>query len=196
MFEIEINDMVLVGSGLESSEQKFSKVISFLHRIEEIEANFIKLYFKATEYLSTKSENLTEHLTITPRHLILAKRSSHFEYVQARDVQSGDILKFFNNEKQQMSYVEVTKVESVRLENSGIYSPLTESGTLIVDNIHVSCFSLVKSHYLANVVFNFFNSLINFTNLNSYSSELFVAFTQILFNIVDMLKVTDLFLRV
>lgn len=184
--DLEIDDLVMVG------ENEFSKVISFLHQVDGIDAEFIRLYFESP------TEAGANFITLTPKHLISAQTSGDFEYIPAREVRIGDVLKHHDMIKGRLSYVRVDKVERVYLKGSGIYAPLTESGTLIVDNVHVSCFSMVKDHHLATNVYRGFNWLVGLTKLNSVCSshELFTYFTELLYKFASVFGITSVFLNI
>lgn len=191
MRDLQVNDEVMVG------ENTFSKVVSFLHRVERIDAEFIRIHY---EPLQGKTKGY--YITITPKHLIETRNGdgddhTSFSYIPAYEVKPNDMLKYHDRIDGNMEYVRVTRVESVRREESGIYAPLTESGTLVVDNIHVSCFSMVKSHRLAELVYKAANWLMNVTSAKRvYSSdELFDGFTQALWTLAQTLGVSSVFLN-
>ncbi len=76
----------------------------------------------------------------------------------------------------------VTKVETVALEKSGIYAPLTEQGTIIVDNVHASCYSMVKNHKIAHFLFNILNKLNSFVKL---TSQTYIYYSKFLLEMLD-----------
>ena len=180
--DLDVDEMVLDG------ENSFSKVISFLHRVDNLTASFVRLHFTVGKQ--------PRYLTLTPRHLVLVQpqKSAQFDHILAQEVKEGDLLKYSDYSKSRLEYVKVDRVERVELENSGIYSPLTESGTIIVDNVHVSCFSMVKSHRLAAFVFNVVNSIVRLFEMGS--EEFFVSFTEVLFRFVESFSITSVFLHV
>lgn len=147
--ELNVNDQVLIGNHHNGGEL-YSKVVSFLHRIPDIDAKFVRLYFGQSG----------ESITLTERHLILVKSNNDgFEYIPAARVEINDMLKTFNYNSNQFMEVNVVRIEAIGLENSGIFAPLTETGTLLVDGVQVSSYSMVKSHSLAQFFFNIFNKL-------------------------------------
>lgn len=146
-----MEDQVLVADDNQNgdpseSSLKFSKIVSFLHKIEEIDASFLRVYYNYNE----SSSHTIKHITLTRKHLILIQKANQsldvFEYKAAYEISQGDSLKYFDYNQKVYRIVKVVKVEQVNLEKSGIYAPLTESGTIIVDNIQVSCYSMVKDH--------------------------------------------------
>ncbi len=177
MSELNINDMVL------TNENTFSKVITFLHKIESINAKFIRLYYNQEQ----------SHITLTPKHLISVKsdNKNEFDYIPANQVQIGDELSHFDIEFKKIQTVKVNRIEL--LESNGIYAPLTESGTLIVDNIYVSCYSLVKSHQAAHF---FFNILFIIKKFILISSDACLDYAKYLYDFVEYFKLSDLFLNI
>jgi hypothetical protein len=133
---------VLVGIDDKSGDFKFERVISFLDRIENIDASFIRLSYNV-------NDTINNFITLTPRHLIFTQRDG---YIPANTVKIGDRILLLKQNKYIKVYV--NKIEELNLKNSGIYAPLTESGEIIVNNIKCSCYSMVKSHKLTQFIFN------------------------------------------
>jgi Hint module len=69
-------------------------------------------------------------LKLTPEHLFLAQG----EFIPAIDIQVGSLL---HNGKG--GTIAVTKVKS-GVAGRGLYAPLTQSGTLVVDGVQTSCY--------------------------------------------------------
>jgi hypothetical protein len=177
MSELNINDMVMI------NENSFSKVLTFLHKIESINAKFIRIYYNQEQ----------SHVTLTPKHLISVKSDnrSEFDYIAANQVKIGDELNYFDLNLNKSQIVRVNRIEL--LELNGIYAPLTESGTLIVDNIYVSCYSLVKSHQAAHF---FFNILFIIKKFIMISSDACLDYAKYLYDFVEYFKLSDLFLNI
>lgn len=178
-------------------------MVSFLHKIENIDANFIRIYFETDpvainkSMATNKSRKMQSYITITPRHLILVRKlnqtSGNFEYRAAMEVRVGDVLKYFNYNQKMYQFAQVVKTETVNLKNSGIYAPLTESGTLIVDNVQTSCYSLVKDHKTAQFFFNILNKINHFLSLTADS---YVTYSKFLYEILNFVQLSNLFLNV
>ena len=193
--QLNINDSVLVVEKKDQHEiLKFSKIVSFLHKVESINATFKRIYYSSSSN-DSKSFN---YITLTEKHLILVgKRDENssnktFNYIPAKDVQIGDMLKYYDYNPKAHKIVYVNKVEDVALEE-GIYAPLTESGTIVVDNILVSCYSMVKNHKLAQFFFNILNNL---NSVFKVTSQNYVSYSEFLFQILDFARLTSLFLNV
>ena len=172
MSSLNLNDLVLVMDDRDNS-LKFSKLIAFLDRIENIKANFIRLFYNLEYSLS---------ITLTPKHLIwvLDQKKSYFEYKPAESVLIGDYLQFYDSNLNMTKIVNVYRIERLQL-NQGIYAPLTQSGTLLIDNIKVSCYSIIKNHYVAQYFYNGLYFLNKFDiisiNFEDYSKKVFYFLT-------------------
>ena len=115
---------------------KYTKMITFLHKDEKIVSNFYVL----------KMLNHSEPLKLSAEHLIARfdLETKRQEFIYAKDVKIGDLL--FSHLKN--DHVKVIDI-SVEAEK-GAYAPLTEDGTLFVNNILVSCYANIQSHKLAH----------------------------------------------
>ena len=121
---------------LATGKSIFSKFVTYLHQDKEIQAEFIKI--------QTKNGKL---ITLTEKHLIprLNVAQNKAEFVFANSLKLGDfIISEHGNE-------EIEIIEWV--EEKGVYAPLTESGTVLVDDILASCYANIEQHYLAHWVF-------------------------------------------
>lgn len=179
---LNISDRVL--TGLDTKNQpEYSKVLSFFHNQADIDAKFIRLYIQPTTFI-----------TLTPRHLILTRSNStdQFEYKPAVDVKPGDILKLFDFSSSTLKSLAVYKRDEITLKKSGIYAPLTETGTIIVDSVQASCYSVVKSHRIAQFFYGALNSL---NNLFNVTSENYFLYSKFLFGLVDFTQLKGFFLN-
>jgi hypothetical protein len=112
-------------------------------------------------FLEIKTES-GHSVILTANHLIFEKNKGYIraEYINLNDefqVSNGTLLSF-------------SKVTSInQLVENGFIAPLTESGSLIVNGIHASCFAGVSSHSLAKL---FTKPLVYFYNLKKYFQKL------------------------
>jgi hypothetical protein len=169
--ELRVNDKVAVESI--NGVFEFSPVVSFLHRINNLDAKFYRLHFKLPN-------GTDESLTITKRHLIFLPKCE--KYAPASQLEIGDYLEYIDFNKNTKINVKITKIQKdLLIRKSGIYSPLTKKGTILVNNIHTSCYSIVKNHYLAQIPY----SLLNHFEL---SSNYYNFFSQYLYKLVTLLS--------
>ena len=115
---------------LRNGISEFTKVVSFLHRDMDVEAEFVKITF----------DNGSQ-LKVTGNHLLLTQRGN-CDVITSKpacevEVGDGDVM---SGEGER---VRVVRVESER--HKGIFCPLTESGTIVVDGILCSCYASVRN---------------------------------------------------
>ena len=114
----------------------FSKFVTYLHQEKEVQAEFIKIQTKNGKFI-----------TLTEKHLIarLNMAQNEAEFVFANRLKLGDfIISEHGNE-------EIVIIDMV--EERGVNAPLTEAGTVLVDEILASCYANVEQHYLAHWAF-------------------------------------------
>lgn len=130
---------VRIGDYVEVQNNHFAKVYSFAHLHLEEETEFLQVY---------TNEMLTDPLEISSKHLIFANGF----VIQAAELRVGDHLKGRNNDDILM----VTRISSVR--RKGFFAPLTESGTLIVNDVLVSNYvsfltsTILDQHFLSHLL--------------------------------------------
>lgn len=116
---------------------EYSEVILFLDRNTEERREFLRIHT-----ISGRT------LTLTPTHMLLKGNiTSPQETIFAERLKVEDVIlvKDLNN-----SLVEdvVDRIELVLL--TGVYAPLTKTGTLLVNNFAVSCYAVVDSQSIAH----------------------------------------------
>jgi hypothetical protein len=77
---------------------------------------------------------------LTPNHLIFTKEN---DFIQAKQVKIGQTI---------LTMKEYSKVTNISNHiEKGFIAPLTESGTLIVNGIHTSCYT-IRNHNIAHLI--------------------------------------------
>ncbi|KAE8626361.1 hypothetical protein XENTR_v10006602 [Xenopus tropicalis] len=135
--ELQLGDTVFTTD--ETGQLIPSVVLLFLHR---------DLYKTAT-FVLIEAEGHTSKLLVTPNHLLFIKRSLSAGFLPtfAYRVQIGDLVQIYVNGTQ----LQPSKVVRVSVEEqTGVYAPMTEHGTLLVDGVLTSCYATVESHTLAH----------------------------------------------
>ena len=137
----------------------YSKFITYLHRDDNVLSDFILI-----------TTNQSKTLRISEKHLI-AKMSSNkkFEFVLAKNLNLNDVLVI--NDAENIIYEKIIKIEN-NVEETGVFAPLTESGTMLVDEILVSCYANTYKQDLAHFVFKFY----------IYAKELYELINDNIFN--------------
>eukprot|EP00956_Cyclotella_meneghiniana_P015268 scaffold23212_cov50-Cyclotella_meneghiniana.AAC.2 len=108
--DLRIGDMVL-----SNDQGGYTKYYSTGHYLEKAQAEFLRIY----------TENQVKPLELTPDHMIF--READALPVPAHSIKAGDVVKTIDGP---------SKVIDVRkISRKGIFNPLTESGTIVVDGI-------------------------------------------------------------
>jgi len=89
-------------------------------------------------------------LIVTPRHLVYASRDkqtfTNIQPIYAKDITENSYLHIDNNGT--ISHQKV--LSKSRVWKRGFYAPLTYAGTIIVNGVAASCYSLLSVHDLAH----------------------------------------------
>lgn len=128
MESLQVGDEVLVitSNGIQSDT-----VITFIHRQPEILEEFLKI-------VTTKEKILL----ITADHLLFVEVMGQATAIPARDVQIGDTVYVRGSQGSENDSVRSIST----IYEKGAYAPVTLSGTLLVNDVHTSCYFDVLSH--------------------------------------------------
>ena len=110
-------------------------VITFIHREQE----------KLQEFLSittTKNNNLK----ISEDHLLFVEKNGLSQAIPARVVKIGDTV--YVKQNGLMRTATVQDISTVY--EKGVYAPVTRSGTILINDVHTSCYFDVLSHKLSH----------------------------------------------
>lgn len=118
MSQLHVGDRVLTSSA--EGVKIYEPIYAFGHHHETFEATFIKLIAESGRWLE-----------LTVAHLLHIKGKAH--PVRADSVQIGDRLVSSDGKS-----MPVTRIKEIR--RKGIFAPLTESGTLVVNDIQASSY--------------------------------------------------------
>uniref|UniRef100_A0A914PQM5 Uncharacterized protein n=1 Tax=Panagrolaimus davidi TaxID=227884 RepID=A0A914PQM5_9BILA len=174
MDELNINDWILSGSS-ENGEIGYSKVMSWIHRKPNFMAEFIKFTLANGKYLKISNKHYIYKGNCENDEIATSPKK--FQVVFAENVSIHDCL-YTLNSKNELIETRISSIEMV--QEKGIYAPLTETGTIIVNNIFASCYSNVDAKYLhyslpsftevVKNVFSFFH-LGHMSSSSSFSKE-------------------------
>ncbi|CAF1414538.1 unnamed protein product [Adineta ricciae] len=113
----------------------YSPVIAFLHRDLNEEGSYKRIRTKNAQ------------IELSPRHLI--HRRNH-GFVWAENLSTGDeVLVISSKQGNKTAWEAITDISDI--EKQGLMAPLTEQGTIIVNNVHASCYALVRSHTIGHI---------------------------------------------
>lgn len=118
----------------ENNQITYSPIIAFLHRDTDEHALYKRIRTK---------NSLIE---LSKRHLINQRQNG---FIWAEKLQEGDeILVVSSNTQNETEWEEILEITDVFKQ--GLMAPLTEQGTIVVNNVHASCYALVKSHQVGH----------------------------------------------
>ena len=139
--QLKSGDMVKTYD-LPAKQAVFSRFVDFMHYDPSIQAEFVRISSQSGATIELSEYHLIQHR--------LTNSSQSFsEYAFAKDVREGDLI-FLNPSGDEFLEDKVISVNLV--QSQGAYAPLTEHGTILVNNILASCYSNVYSHQLAHAV--------------------------------------------
>ena len=107
-------------------------VVTFIHRQPELMQEFLKITTLKKKFLQ-----------ITEDHLLFVTKGGQPSAIPARDVSIGDTVYVRGDQGE----VETDAVETIRfVYEKGAYGPVTLSGSILVNDVHTSCYFDVLSH--------------------------------------------------
>lgn len=119
----------------DQNQMTYSPIIAFLHRDLDEESSYKRI----------RTKNAA--IELSDRHLINHRYNG---FVWAEDLVKGDeILVLSPKQSNKTNWEKILEITEV--EKQGLMAPLTEHGTMIVNNVHVSCYALVRSHALGHL---------------------------------------------
>jgi len=131
---------------MSSNEQVFSRFVGYSHANADTLAKFVEVH--------TSSQKL---IKLTEKHLIAKVFGGNTDMVFASELKVGDVV---------LTDGEHTETV-VRLSESleqGVYSPLTEQGTVVVNGVVASCYANYRSHEVAHMVHPYVVAAAEFLN--------------------------------
>ena len=144
MDALAIGDQVL-SVDVTTGQRIYEPVIGFLHRSETEPALF-----------QTVQTEKNTTLTLTPDHLIYSSDDpadpGHLSRppLFAGRLKIGSFVYVMDTTTSGSNPVRARVTDISRVHGTGLYAPLTASGTMVVDDVIVSCYALVDSHVIAH----------------------------------------------
>ncbi|CAL1291178.1 unnamed protein product [Larinioides sclopetarius] len=137
IMDLEEGDEVASGF-YEDGRIFYSEIIAFLHVDRNMQTFFIRL--------ETDSGSI---LFLTPKHLVFRWMNHSTEATFAFLVEEGDLVYTKSNtDNYTLTFVSSATLVSMK----GVYAPLTNVGTILVNDVWVSCYAEVASHDVAHAV--------------------------------------------
>ena len=106
-------------------------VITFIHREQEKLQDFLSI-------TTTKSNSLK----MTEDHLLFVEKNGLSQAIPARNVRIGDTV--YVKQDGLMRTATVQDISTVY--EKGVYAPVTRNGTILINDVHTSCYFDVLSH--------------------------------------------------
>jgi len=160
MDHLNIGQQVLVMNEA-TGQAVYESVDSFIHRRHDIQTTFVNI-----------KTAVGTSLSLSPEHLLPVVKCGGQETVSnvryAKDATVGECLLVKDGD--QIRESEITEIG--RETKTGIYAPLTKSGTVLVDDVVASCYSKFEGYYVQNTFYRVFNLLQTlFTSVTDSSSN-------------------------
>ncbi|GMT36847.1 hypothetical protein PFISCL1PPCAC_28144, partial [Pristionchus fissidentatus] len=144
MRELKTGDEVL---SIEENMVSFSPIIMFLHRDEELLAEFNVITTASGESVKLTNEHLIYVTDCNPR--------SALQLIRAKDVTASHCVMSVRSHA-----MRVEKVTSVtKVHETGIYAPLTSTGDIVVNDVLSSCHSNLAVKTLQQSFFSLYRTL-------------------------------------
>jgi len=168
MDEIHAGDEVMVTSS--NSQPTYEKIEWLYHRDPNAIAEFITV--------TTKSQRV---LRLSPNHLIPFVPCSNIEMKNIGLNKLADTQSFYARKLKvghcvaaliDNEFVADQIVDIVRETKRGIFSPITNQGTIVVNDLYVSCYSSLENHMIQKTVHSV---IITLRHLISKVSSIFGA---------------------
>ncbi len=160
----------------EKNQLSYSPIIAFLHREVDEQAAYKRI----------RTKNAV--IELSSRHLIHRRKDG---FVWAEKLEEGDeILVLSSKHANQTNWEKIIDINEV--DKQGLMAPLTEQGTIIVNNVHASCYALVKSHKVAHFAlapYRFYHRLFGqLSDRNSMTTPI-LSYADLLFHFFNNLPI-------
>jgi len=138
--QLQVGDYVRDGHDDDNNnnDKSFSRVISLAHLDHTMETEFMQIYTTAAAANNNNKSPPSPPLEITKKHMLFVKekgkRGGTFVPVRAEKVSVGDILVGGSSRK------EVVVSDIQYITRTGVYAPITASGTILVGGIQASSY--------------------------------------------------------
>jgi hedgehog protein len=158
----------------DNNEIIYSPIIAFLHRDLDEPATYKRI----------RTKNAL--IELSDRHLIHHRKDG---FIWAENLKKGDeILVVSPKHGNKTTYESIIDIDEI--EKEGLMAPLTEQGTIIVNNVHTSCYAIIKSHTLGHFAlapYRFYRRLFGRTSDTTIAPIL--AYANILFQFFKNLPI-------
>jgi Hint module len=138
MNQLKIGDYVK-RSNSDNDDDAYTQVYGFGHLDHNREDEFLQIFLDHSNTSSDNNANSLQHLPpfeVTSRHLVFVKRNDKEYTIAASNIRIGDEVLLHDKRQQQHHRCVVQSIHTVKRQ--GVYSPLTQSGDMVVSGLRVS----------------------------------------------------------
>ena len=138
MDELSTNDWVLSAN---NERLVYSKVESWIHRMPEVNADFIKFTLEDGKVLKITNKHFIYRGDCSNAGNYTDFSTASNDMVYAEEVEESDCL--FVQQNNRLIERRITQIDYVK--EKGIYAPMTSNTNIMVNDIHASCFNIIKN---------------------------------------------------
>ncbi|VDO07462.1 unnamed protein product [Haemonchus placei] len=147
--DLKVNDWVQT---LKGAEVRYAPVTFWLHRVPSQKAEFVRLELSDGTELKLTAKHFIYRTKCTDEGNQVTTDELSREAVLAEKIVEGDCLYQVVGDEH-VRTARVTKISSVT--ETGIYSPMTSNGRIVVNGVYASCHNIVQSNSLQNTFFSY-----------------------------------------
>jgi len=134
---VKVGEKVLTMRG--NGTPVYSEIIMFMHQNEKVHI---------TDYVNLITDT-GKSITLSDYHLIFVSKT---DTVFAKDVHVNQSVFVYEPSTRTFHLNKISSVAHVAAK--GMYAPLTNEGTIVVDDVYASCYALFPSHRISHAVFS------------------------------------------
>ena len=121
----------------------FSEVVTFLHYEPKTFATYMTIQTTSGTLFYVSGNHLV--FSVTPDVATFKSKA-----VMASCIKHGDYILEIKSPSSHIQSTQVTSIDTVRKQ--GVYAPMTQCGTIVVDSALASCYASYPSHSIAHAV--------------------------------------------
>ena len=140
------------------NKAELTEFLDYIHIDHTVKQEFVKFYFGTNDFIK-----------ITKEHLIYEISKG---YMPSSELKVGDYIRYHELLSEKFYNKKIIKIETV--EDVGIYAPLTSSGHLLVNSVHVSSYAVIDYQFwgdIASAGYKFLKKFGLLTNLTTKRNE-------------------------
>ena len=114
---------------------ELTEFVDYIHISHTAKQEFVKIYFGTNDFIKISKEHLIYEISKG--------------YMPSSEIKVGDYIRYLELISEEFYNKKVIKIETV--EDIGIYAPLTSSGHLLVNSVHVSAYAVVDYQFWGDI---------------------------------------------